>query len=145
MIVRRAAIIAEARTWLGTPYHHGASLKGAGCDCLGLVRGIYRAVLGAEPERPPAYSASWLEASGEEAMLDAARRHLAGVPLATLRPGDVLVFRLRPGFAAKHAAILVAVDRVIHAQEGVSVSEVSLGGWWRRRVAGGFAFPGVVD
>ena len=38
----RAAIVAEARAWIGTPYRHQASLKGIGCDCLGLLRGIWR-------------------------------------------------------------------------------------------------------
>ena len=28
--------------WIGTPYRHQASLKGVGCDCLGLVRGVWR-------------------------------------------------------------------------------------------------------
>ena len=45
-------IIAEARAWIGTPYHHQAAVKGVGCDCLGLVRGVWRAVYGADPEHP---------------------------------------------------------------------------------------------
>lgn len=145
MTITRAAVVAEARAWLGTPYHHGASRRGIGCDCLGLVRGVYRSLHGSEPEVPPAYSATWLEASGDEAMLGAACRHLIPIEPTRLGPGDVLVFRLRPSFAAKHAGILVAADRMIHAQEGVPVSEVSLGPWWRRRIAGGFAFPGMAD
>ena len=48
-----------ARGWLGTPYQHQASLKGVGCDCLGLVRGIWREAFGAEPEVPPAYAPDW--------------------------------------------------------------------------------------
>jgi cell wall-associated NlpC family hydrolase len=39
-VISRSAIVAEARTWIGTPYRHQASLKGVGCDCLGLVRGV---------------------------------------------------------------------------------------------------------
>ena len=65
MSVTRADIVAEARAWIGTPYRHQASLKGVGCDCLGLVRGVWRAVIGDEPERAPAYSRDWAEASGE--------------------------------------------------------------------------------
>ncbi len=59
-----------------TPYRHQASLKGVGCDCLGLVRGVWRAVVGAEPERAPPYGRDWAEASGEEAFARAARKHL---------------------------------------------------------------------
>ena len=46
---RRARIVATARSWLGTPYHHQASLRGVGCDCLGLVRGVWRELYGDEP------------------------------------------------------------------------------------------------
>jgi NlpC/P60 family putative phage cell wall peptidase len=54
---RRAAALIEARRWIGTPYRHGASARGAGADCLGLIRGVWRALYGAEPETPPAYTA----------------------------------------------------------------------------------------
>ena len=42
-------IVGAARAWLGTPYRHRASTPGAGCDCLGLVRGVWRTLYGAEP------------------------------------------------------------------------------------------------
>ena len=58
----RAAIVFEARNWIGTPYRHQASLKGIGCDCLGLVRGVWRNCIGAEPEAPPPYAPDWAEA-----------------------------------------------------------------------------------
>ena len=65
-----------ARDWIGTPYHHQASVNGVGADCLGLVRGVWRDLMGLEPEAPPAYSRDWAEADGCETMLEAARRHL---------------------------------------------------------------------
>lgn len=133
--------VAIARTWLGTPYHHQASLRGAGCDCLGLVRGVYRELTGREPEFPPPYSPDWAEAVVTETMLAAAARHLIPVPTDAIRPGHVLIFRLRPGMAAKHAAILATPVTMIHAAEGSPVSEVAFGPWWRRRVAAVFAFP----
>jgi NlpC/P60 family putative phage cell wall peptidase len=43
-MITRPTIVAETRAWLGTPYRHQASLKGVGCDCLGLVRGVWRAI-----------------------------------------------------------------------------------------------------
>ncbi|MGA8997361.1 MAG: peptidase P60, partial [Pseudolabrys sp.] len=46
MSVLRKDIVAETRRWIGTPYRHQASLIGVGCDCLGLVRGVWRAVVG---------------------------------------------------------------------------------------------------
>lgn len=141
----RDEIVASARSWLGTPYHHQASVKGAGTDCLGLVRGVYREVTGREAEAPPPYSRDWAEASGAETMLEAARRHLVEVPRDRAGAGDVIIFRLRPGCVAKHAAILTGADRMIHAQEGVPVCEVHLGPWWCRRIAAVFQFPNLKD
>src|SRR5437016_4134796 len=90
----RTRIITEARSWIGTPYHHQASLKGAGCDCLGLLRGVWRGAIGSEPETPPAYSMDWAEATGEESLRDAAGRHLIEIPIAAFEAGDVLLFRM---------------------------------------------------
>ena len=57
----RRAIISEARRWIGTPYCHQASVQGAGADCLGLLRGVWRVIYGAEPETPPPYTPDWAE------------------------------------------------------------------------------------
>lgn len=141
MLLDATAIVAEARSWIGTPYHHQASVKGVGCDCLGLLRGVWRAWLGPEPEAMPAYSRDWTEARGEETLLAAAGRHLERIPTPDAEAGDVLVFRLRPEAVAKHAGILVAATRFVHAQERVGTVEVSLSPWWRRRIAGVFRFP----
>ena len=65
-VATRAAVLAEARLWLGTPYVHGASLRGVGCDCLGLVRGVWRGVYGVEPEPTPPYRPDWAEAQGRD-------------------------------------------------------------------------------
>lgn len=143
MNIARDRIIAEARSWVGTPYRHQASLKGVGCDCLGLLRGIWREVAGHEPELPPPYSADWAEANRRETLAEAARRHLVEVPFAALEAGDVLLFRWRPHLPAKHCAILVAPDRMIHAHDGVAVAEVHFANWWRRRLAFAFRFPGL--
>jgi NlpC/P60 family putative phage cell wall peptidase len=134
-------IIAEARSWIGTPYRHQASLKGVGCDCLGLVRGVWRAVLGDEPEKTSAYAPDWAEATGEERLAAAARRHLIEVIPIGAQPGDVLLFRWRQHLPAKHAAILTAPDRMIHAHDGAAVAEVHFVPFWRRRLAFAFRFP----
>lgn len=138
-----AVIIAEARGWLGTPYRHQASVKGVGCDCLGLVRGVYEAVIGHASEEPPAYSALWAEEVPDEILLQAAARHLVAKAMGEFAPGDVLAFRWALAFPAKHIAIVSAPDRMIHAYDGAAVVETTIGPWWRRRIAGVFSFPGV--
>lgn len=144
MGARRADVVRLARAWIGTPYHHQASLVGVGTDCLGLVRGVWRDLYGADPERPPPYTRDWAEASGRETLLEAARRHLGEIDLAAARPGDVLAFRLRPSLPAKHAAILATAGTMIHAMERCPVAEVAFSPWWRRRVAGVFSFPEMI-
>ncbi len=145
----RWAIVSAARGWIGTPYHHQASLKGAGCDCLGLIRGIWRELLGAEPERLPPYSRDWGDATGAEPLLRAAFKHLTSVAVADAEAGDVLVFRMQAG-VAKHAGVLAegsltprGAARFIHSQEGLGVTEAAMGLWWRRRAVAAFKFPGV--
>lgn len=102
-----AQVLALAGTWIGTPYRHQGAVKGVGCDCLGLVRGIWRELYGQEPEAVPAYAPDWAERGGEERLLAAAGRHFLSVPsFAESRPGDLVLFRFRPHLAAKHAGIL---------------------------------------
>lgn len=141
----RAAIVAAARSWLGTPYRHQASLRGQGADCLGLVRGVWREIIGDEPEIPPPYRPDWAEVGGEETLLAAARRWLQEIPTGAVGPGDVLLFRMAPGSPAKHCAILSDVDgpepRMIHAYWGRAVVESWMGPWWRSRLAAAFAWP----
>ena len=143
--ITRAAIVAAARGWIGTPYRHQASLKGIGTDCLGLVRGVWREVLGPEPQNLPPYQPGWAEEGGGEAMTEAARRHLTEIPLTDHRPGDVLLFRWRAHLPAKHAGLVSGESSMIHAQEGAVVAEIALQEWWRRHIASAFRFPGVID
>ena len=140
-------IVAVARTWLGTPYRHQASVRGVGADCLGLVRGVWREVAGEEPEVMPPYTADWAEVGGEETLLAAARRWLVEIPVGTARAGDVLLFRMSAGAPMKHCAILSDVGgpepRMIHAYWGRAVIESWMGPWWKRRLAAAFRWPGT--
>lgn len=141
----RDRAVAEARRWIGTPYVHQASRRGAGADCLGLVRGVWRAVLGTEPEAPGPYSGDWGETTGQERLMIAAERHLVRLPLERAGPGDILLFRMREGAVAKHLGILVSPcltpGRVIHAYSGHGVAESTLPASWVRRLAGAFRLP----
>lgn len=138
------AVVKAARAWIGTPYHHQASLKGVGTDCLGLIRGVWRDLYGVEAERAPGYSRDWGEVSGKETLVDAALRHM--IPrngFVIPEPGDLLIFRMRPGAIAKHAALLATPATMIHAMEDRLTSEVPFNTWWRRRLAAVFTFPGT--
>ena len=139
------AVVREARLWLGTPYVHQASVRGAGTDCLGLLRGVWRALHGREPEAMPAYTADWAEPQRQEVLWAAARRHL--VPVAgdaPLSEGQCLLFRMRDGAVAKHLGIVSragAAPAFIHAYCGHGVVESALSRPWARRVVARFDFP----
>jgi NlpC/P60 family putative phage cell wall peptidase len=141
--IPREHIVAIARSWRGTPYHHQQSSKHYGTDCLGLVRGVWRELYGREPEIPPPYTRDWAEGSRFETLLEAARRHFVEINKKNAREGDVLVFRYRRDVPAKHLGILVTPNRIIHAIEGAPVSEFNISLWWRRRIDTAFSFPGV--
>lgn len=139
---------AEVKTWLGTPYHHQASVKGVGCDCLGLVRGVYRGIVGPEPARPPNYSPGWDEVAKQDVMLTAFRSYLVEVPdygclpeTWNFLPGDVLIFRMKPGAVAKHCGIVTESGQFVHSHTGRGTVEIELSDWWRDRIVGLFTFP----
>jgi NlpC/P60 family putative phage cell wall peptidase len=140
-----AAVVARARAWIGTPYRHQSSCRGAGTDCLGLLRGVWRETIGPEPEAVPAYTADWSEAGGTEDMLAAAGRYLLPVAAEQARPGDVIVLRMREGGVAKHVGILARSERgdatLVHAYSGHGVVESPLTPAWARRIAGVYRFP----
>lgn len=138
------AIVEEARSWIGTPYVHQASVKGAGTDCLGLVRGVWRRVHGDEPERLPPYTPDWGETQDVELLLGGAGRLL--LPASDEAAGDVLIFRMRSGAIAKHMGIAASVGAeasFIHAYDRHGVVESLLSVPWRVRIAGRFRFPPV--
>ncbi|WP_136637458.1 NlpC/P60 family protein [Pseudooceanicola onchidii] len=134
--------VQAARAWIGTPYLHQASHQGVGTDCLGLIRGVWRTCCGAEPEPIPAYSRDWSEPSGEEALWQAALRHL--VPATDPAPGQVVLFRMRDRGVAKHLGVLGNIGAhptFIHAYSGHAVVESALTAPWARRVVARFTFP----
>ena len=133
-------IIAEAMSWIGTPYHHAADVKGAGVDCAMLLVRVYRAA-GLIPDIDPRpYSMDWMLHRDEERYLGWVQQHadpVTGDP----QPGDVVLYKV--GRCYSHAAIVIAWPEIIHAfrdEQGVVRGEFNsgrLGGrpmqFWRVR------------
>lgn len=138
-------VLRAARGWIGTPYRHQASVRGAGADCLGLVRGVWREVYGAEPGPVPAYTPDWGETGAEERLWHAAAAHLRELPCGTVpAPGQLILFRLRTGAVAKHLGLQAetgARASFVHAYSGHGVVESPLSAPWARRIAARFDFP----
>ena len=143
-MTRGEQVVSLARGWIGTPYLHQASAKAAGTDCLGLLRGVWREMIGCEPETVPAYTPDWSEPSGREELLRAARNWLIEKSDQSEGAGDVLLFRMRPGSVAKHLGIQAQTGPVasfIHAYTGHGVVETPLSDPWRRKIVARFQFP----
>ncbi len=134
-------VVSTARAWVGTPYVHQASVKGVGCDCLGLLRGVWRELRGPEPQAVPNYSPDWAEATGEETLYLALARHLHPVPLHEIALGDVALFRVHPRGPAKHCGIVAdrkGMRTLIHTRQNKRVNEEQFSPLWRKRLAYAF-------
>lgn len=137
-------IVDAARNWIGTPYIHQASAKGAGSDCLGLVRGVWRDLLGDEPELPPNYTKDWGEQGQASLLHEAALRHLIPKDKRDAAAGDVILFRMRATAVAKHVGIQAQVGNAptfVHAYSGHCVQESPLSAAWARKIVARFAYP----
>jgi NlpC/P60 family putative phage cell wall peptidase len=135
----REDVVAAARGWIGTPYRHLSATRRAGCDCLGLICGVWRDLCG-ETIELPAYRSDWRDVRHSDDLLELAERRLVrreGRPEA----GQVLLFRIGPSAVPRHCGIAVDERGFIHAQEGRGVVLSYLTGGWRKRIAAHFDFP----
>ncbi|MES2844745.1 MAG: peptidase [Pseudomonadota bacterium] len=134
-------VIAVARSWLGTPYHDQASLRGVGCDFIGLARGVWREVVGNEDFPIPPYSRDWGETGPREVLADGVRGMMPEISPSDASPGSLILFRMTPRAISKHVGILTAPDRFIHAYERLGVVEETLTPAWARKIAFAFLYP----
>lgn len=111
MIDERRRVIAEAESWLGTPYHHMGRLKGVGCDCLTLLAGVYHAVGVIQALEIPFYPPDWHLHRSAERYIDGLVGYAREVECAG--PGDVALFKF--GRCFSHSAIVTRWPRLIHA------------------------------
>ena len=142
------AVMSEARRWIGTPYVHQASLCGAGADCLGLLRGVWRGLYGCEPGVVPAYTPDWSEPQGDEVLWRGLAALMGGKHVEDETSGDVILFRMRDRGVAKHLGIQTRIGaeaRFIHAYSGHAVVETALSAPWQRRIVARFAFPDIQE
>ncbi|WP_284375595.1 peptidase [Amylibacter marinus] len=142
-------VISVARTWIGTPYQHQASVIGGGADCLGLIRGIWREVVGDDPCEIYTYSSDWGEVSRREVLLEGLERWLLRLPVDLSKSGTVLAFCMRENSIAKHLGVLGHDDQcapyIIHSTNRTGVVETPLTHAWQRRCVAQFEFPKRID
>jgi NlpC/P60 family putative phage cell wall peptidase len=115
----REAVIAEALSWLRTPYHHRGSIKGVGVDCAQFPLAVYAACGLVERFDPGDYPPDWHLHRSDERYLNVVRARAREIEIAEVLPGDFVVFRVGRCFA--HGAIVIDWPRIIHAVVGQSV------------------------
>lgn len=140
--VSRDAIVAEARSWLGTPWRHQAAAKGVGCDCVGLIRGVAEPFIGPVPIALD-YSARWHLYRAEPLMHRLFAERCAEIEADDALPGDVLSFGVGKG-PAHHCAYVSPVGLIHCYREAGRVVEQSMTEWWRRNLRHAFRFPGAI-
>lgn len=122
----RAAVVAEAMSWLGTPWHHGGRIKGAGVDCVQFLAGVYHAC-GLLPEIDTGdYPPDWMFHRDEERLLYGLREYATEIDVP--QPGDIVVFKF--GRCYSHAGIVVEAPTMIHAyrdERGVVIGDLDGG------------------
>lgn len=107
----RQAVIAEALTWLKTPYHHAARVKGAGVDCVQILIAVYQACGLVGEVDTGEYVSDWMLHQSDEIYLEGIMKyaHPVEVPL----PGDIALYKF--GRTVSHAAIVIEWPLIIHA------------------------------
>lgn len=107
----QAAVVAEALTWLGTPYHHQADVKGAGVDCAMILVRVFHTV-GLIPDIDPRpYPPDWHMHRDAERYLGWVQQYADEV--TTPQPGDIVMFQF--GRCVAHGAIVIDWPLAIHA------------------------------
>lgn len=78
-------IVATARSYIDTPFHHQGRLPGIGLDCAGLVICVARALDMVEPD----FDVPTYDRAPDGSMIPWCRAHM--VQLKEPKPGDVIV------------------------------------------------------
>ena len=151
-IVTRAAVVAEAREWMNTPFMHQQEIKGVGVDCGGLIRGVSVALGLLPPDyrlrMPPSIQAYQMEPYGDigEKMCD---HYWIRKPLREALPGDVVTFQWLGG-PARHAAFITDYPNagwfgLVHSLNfnPGRVCEHRFDDTWKKRVISAYSLPGV--
>jgi NlpC/P60 family putative phage cell wall peptidase len=145
MKIKRQDIVSVARTWINTPYHHQASLKNVGCDCIGLLIGVWKELIGELPTEPPIYSPQWHLHQKESQLIKVLKETYGFVEITSSYPpaGSVLCMGLERG-PAHHAGISTGEGTFVHSYSlSKKVVEVTLDSSWKKRLHAVLDYPEV--
>jgi cell wall-associated NlpC family hydrolase len=110
----RQAVVRAAESWLGTPWHHRARIKGVGVDCGQMVTEVYTEAGLIEAGSCDPYLRDFYLHSESDQFRAAVEVYADPLPFGELPlPGDIVLFRF--GRVCSHAAIVTEWPGVIHA------------------------------
>ena len=142
--MKREDIVKIAREWIGTPWVHQASVKGVGCDCVGMVRGVYTELTGKTVGGAMDYTRSFYLFSGEERLKNEIGKYCMEVPIGEAKSGDVILISFL-NLPSHHIGILAGTT-FIHSWEDIgNVVEIPYDAAWKRLTKAVFRFPEVED
>jgi NlpC/P60 family putative phage cell wall peptidase len=141
----REKIVQAALTWVDTPYHHQARVKGVGVDCAHFIAGVAidAGLLPANVQLPFDYSPEWNLHNSEEKLVNYLLQ-FGCTEKEVAEPGDILAFKI--GKAIGHVGILLPNSQYVHAQNMTKPERVTvntLSGTWLKRHTRTFSFPGA--
>ena len=139
----RAAIIVEARSWLDTPYHHRARVKGAGVDCAQILIGTFAGAGLIDEFDTGEYPRDWMLHQEEDLFRDAVRQHADQIDIAEARPGDVALYLVGKCFA--HGAVIIEWPLILHADSRYGKVTLAEGdqGWLAGRAVEFYRVRGI--
>ena len=119
-------VVIEARTWLGTPWHHHQKCKHYGCDCVGLLMGVAD-----NTGVPRGEVANYYRTPVEDSLYQELKSRYSEIREEEIEPGDIVLFEINR--LPRHVAIISYNGYMIHASQVNGVVEVTLDHRWRDR------------
>lgn len=116
----RQAVVTEAMSWLGTPYHHHARIKGVGVDCAQLLCAVFEAVGLVQPVDTGFYPVDWHLHHSEELFSGQLAKYAKQTD-AAYAPGDVALWKF--GRCFSHGSIYVGDGLFVHSYLRLGVIE----------------------
>lgn len=114
----RDKIVEEAKSWVGTPYHSGANIKGVATDCGQILIEVYGNVGLIEKFNVEAYAMDWAMHRSEEKYLSFVKQHCERVD--KWQKGDIVLYKF--GRCVSHSGIFIDdKGNMVHALANVGV------------------------